>query len=268
MKFARVLVCAGVAAVLSGASFAQQTSPGFHVVACYKLRPDSAPAFRKWTADEMSKVTQGRIDDGEITNFYLLRAVFPRGEGAECDYMAVTFYPNMPHEFGPEHVDAAIKKEGLKLTSEDYVKHRDALARLTSVALFQNQAFAGEAKKGDYFRVNYMKVSDENFGDWIAFEKKVWQPLAEAMIKDGVLDSWSVNVAAMPLGNDLPYQGVTVDVFPSMDAVFAEDKQFSDRFRKVHPDMELGTTFERTNKLRSEAQVRLFVLEQLVAAAH
>jgi hypothetical protein len=266
MKFTRVLVCAGVAAVLSGASIAQQTSPGYHAVACYKLKPDSAPAFQKWTADEMSKVAQGRIDDGEITAFYLLRGVFPRGEAAECDYLVVTFFPNMPHEFGTGQVDAAIKKSGLKFTGEDYFKHRDALVRLMSVGIFQNQAFVGGAKKGDYFQVNYMKVAIENLDDWIAFEKKVWQPLAEAMVKDGREDGWSVNVAAMPFGSDMPYQGVTVDVFPSLDAAFAEDKQFVDRFKKVHPDMELGTTFERVNKLRAQAEVHLYELEEFVAA--
>jgi hypothetical protein len=146
MKFTRVLVCAGVAATLFAAStlcLAQQTSPGYHAVACYKLKTDSAPAFQKWTADEMHKIAQGRIDDGEITAFYLLRAVFSRGEAADCDYLVVTFFPNMPHEFGPEQVDAAIKKTGLKFTGEDYFKHRDALVRLMSVGIFQNEAFAG-----------------------------------------------------------------------------------------------------------------------------
>jgi hypothetical protein len=99
-----------------------------------------------------------------------------------------------------------------------------------------------------------------------------WQPLAEAMVKDGREEGWSVNVnvnvAAMPFGSDMPYQGVTVDVFPSLDAAFAEDKQFVDRFTKVHPDMELGTTFERVQKLRSQAEVHLYELEEFVAAAH
>ncbi|MGA8671478.1 MAG: hypothetical protein WB679_16455, partial [Terracidiphilus sp.] len=144
----------------------------------------------------------------------------------------------MPHEFGTEQVDAAIKKAGLKFTGEDYFKHRDALVQLMSVVIFQNQAFVGGAKKGDYFEVNYMKVSDENFDDWIAFEKKVWQPFAEAMVKDAREYGWSVNVAAMPFRSDRPYQGVTVDVYPSMEALFAEDKEFASRFRKVHPDME------------------------------
>jgi hypothetical protein len=59
-----------------------------------------------------------------------------------------------------------------------------------------------------------------------------------------------------------------VDVFPSLDAAFAEDTQFVDRFKKLHPDMELGTTFERVQKLRAQAEVQLYELEEFVAAAH
>jgi hypothetical protein len=72
----------------------------------------------------------------------------------------------------------------------------------------------------------------------------------------------------MPFGSKMPYQGVTVDVFPSMDAAFADDKQFADRFKRVHPDMELGTTFEHANKLRAQAEVHMYVLEEFVTAAH
>jgi hypothetical protein len=267
MRLTRILVSAAVGAAFSMCAMAQQPSPGFHAVACYKLKADSA-AFQKWRSDEVAKVAQGRVDNGEITQFYLLRAVFPHGEAADCDYLVVTFFPNMPHEFSTEQVDAAIKKAGLKLTGDDYFKHRDALVRLMSVAIFQNQAFVGAAKKGDYFQVNYMKVANENTDDWLTFEKKVWQPLAEAMVKDGRQDGWSVNVAAMPFGADMPYQGVTVDVFPSMEAAFGEDKQFYDRFKRVHPDMELGTTLERANKLRAQAEVHMYVLEEYVSASH
>jgi hypothetical protein len=163
-----------------------------------------------------------------------------------------------------EDLTPSLKKAGLSISAEEYTKHRDALTALKSVAVFQNQAFAGSAKKGDYFQVNYMKVPD--IGEWVAYEKKVWKPLAEALVKDGKEDGWSLNVAVLPNGSESPYQAVTVDVFPSWDAVFADDPQFADRFRKVHPDMELGTTFEQFEKLRKRASITLFELVDMVSA--
>jgi hypothetical protein len=111
-----------------------------------------------------------------------------------------------------------------------------------------------------------MKVADDNFDDWIAYEKKVWKPLAEALVKDGKQSGWSLNVQRMPAGSETPYQAVTVDVFPTMDSVFDDDPKFVDRFHSVHPGMELGTTFQQFERLRIRAQVRLFQLEDYVSA--
>jgi hypothetical protein len=248
---------------------AQQPSAGptgFHSVACFKFKADSAAEFQKFETEVVHKVAQGRIDDGELTAWYLLRSVIPQGESAECDYLIVAIYPKLPHMFSKEVLQAAITKAGLAITPEDYMSRRNAVSRLVSVAMFQNQASAGTPKKGDYFEVSYMKVAPDDISDWIDLEKKVWKPLAEAMVKDGVQDGWSVNVQVMPFGTDMPYQGVTVDVYPSMEAVFADDPQFYDRFKRVHPDMEFGTTFEHFERLRTQSMVRLYSLEDIVTA--
>jgi hypothetical protein len=266
MKVTRLFASAAISAAFCFHLLAQQPSPGFHAVACFKLKPDSAAEFRKFAADELRKVSQGRVDDGELTGWYLLRSVLPQGEAAECDYVSVSFFPQLPHLLGPEQLESAIKKAGLNITPDDYIKHRNAVSKLVSVAMFQNQASVGAPKKGDYFQVNYMNVADENLRDYIALEKNAWKPFAEALVKDGKQDAWSVNLMVMPFGSDMPYQAVTVDAFPSMDAVFSEDPQFFDRFRKVHPNMEFGTTMARFEKLRKQAQVRLFLLEDMIAA--
>jgi len=265
MKIARMLVGAVIAIAFSTVS-AQQPSPGYHSVACLKLKPDSAAEFRKFQSDVAHKVAQGRVGDGELTAWYLLRSVFPQGESTECDYLVVAMFPKMPHAFGAEQLDPAIKKAGLSITPDDYMKRRDSTVRVVTTAVYQNQASVGSPKKGDYFQVNYMKVEESNLNDWVAYEKKVWQPVAEALVKDGKEDGWSLNVRSMPFGSDLPFQGVTVDVFPSLDAVFADDPQFIERFRKVHPDMEFGTTIQHFEKLRTQALVQLYVLDDIVTA--
>lgn len=264
MRVVRLVLCAVVAMALATTIVAQQAPSGYHTVACFKVKADSGAEFHKFITDESHKVAQGRVDTGQITTWYLLRSVLPGGSSAECDYMVVTMFPGTPHLLGQQDLGAAIKKAGLSITADDYVKHRNAVSTLVSVAIFQNQAFVGSAKKGDYFQVNYMKVP--NVDDWVAYEKKVWQPLAEALVKDGKADGWSLNVRVMPNGSEQPFQAVTVDVFPSWDSIFAADPQFADRFRKVHPDRELGTTFEQFEKLRTRALIQLYELEDVITA--
>lgn len=244
----------------------QQSSPGYHTVACFKLKPDSSDAFHKYVNDEVLKIAQARVESGDLSAWYLLHSVFPQGESAECDYIIVAIYPKMPHLLTKEIVAAAIKRAGLTITADDYLKHRDAVSRLISSAIYQNQTSVGGPQKGDFFEVSYMKASQDNIEDWIDYEKKVWKPFAEQSVKDGVQHGWSVNVPVLPGGSELPYQGVTIDIFPSMDAVFAGDPHFIERFNKVHPDMDFGFAIQHFEKLRTQARIQLYQLDDIFVA--
>jgi hypothetical protein len=262
MKVARMFVGIALAVAFAATLPAQQAGGGNHTVACFKVNPDKAADYRKWEADEVHKVTQGRIDSGEINTWYLLRSVLPQGTASACDYIVVTMFPGTAHLLGPDEITAALQKAGMKITAQDYINHRNAVTTLVSVAIFQNVASVGSPKKGDYFRVNYMKVP--NIEDWVAYEKKVWLPLADASTKAGLTSGWSLNVQVLPGGADLPFQAVTVDTFSTYDAVFNNDSKLFDLFRKVHPDLEVGTTFEQFGKLRTMSSIQLYQLEDMV----
>lgn len=238
---------------------------GYHTVSCFKVKADHAADFQKWASSEMHKMAQGRVDDGEITTWFLLRSVFPQGTSADCDYLAVSIFPGAPHVLRSQELDAAIKKSGLSISAPDYINHRDAVSSLVSLGLFRNEAFVGATQKGDYFLINYLKISD--IDQWIAYEKRVWQPLAEAMIKEGLTSGWSLNVQTLPRGTDLPFDAVTVDIYPSWDAVFKDDTQFVERFKRVHPEMEVGTTSEQYDQLRTILSTNLYQLEDMVTVS-
>jgi hypothetical protein len=266
MKCPHLLLSVAIAAAFSATLFAQQAPVGYHTVACIKIKPDKGSEFRKWAAENLHKFAQSRVDGGAVSTWYLLRSVMPQGQSAECDYLTVAMYPSAPPQpAGLEGLGAALKKAGIAMTAQEYVDRRNSLTTLISQNLFQNRGFAGSSKKGDYFMVNYMKSA--NVDDYVAYEKKVWQPLAEAMDKDGVRSGWSINVQVLPSGADLPFQAVTVDVYPSWESIFKNDAQFAERFRKVHPDMELGTTFEQFEKLRTIQSTKLYSLDDFITSA-
>lgn len=250
----------------AAAQVQQQGMSGFHSAACIKVKPEKASEFRAWAASDLHKYAQSRVETGALSTWFLLRSVQPQGQSADCDYLVIAAYPGAPAEpLSPEALGDALKKAGLSMSAQQYMDRRDSLTTLVSNNLFQNRATVGAIKKGNYLVVNYMKAA--NVEDWVAFEKKVWQPVAEALTKEGETAGWSLNVQVLPGGSDLKFQGVTVDVYPSWDSVFKEDPQFAERFRKVHPDRELGTTFEQFEKLRAIVSVQLFTAVDVVTAA-
>jgi hypothetical protein len=260
-----ILVVAVAFCLPAAAQMQQQGMSGFHSVACIKVKPEKATEFRAWAASDLHKYAQSRVDTGALSTWFLLRSVQPQGQSADCDYLVIAAYPGAPAEpLSPEAFGDALKKAGLSMSAQQYMDRRDSLTTLVSNNLFQNRANLGSVKTGNYLVVNYMKAA--NVEDWVAFEKKVWQPVADALTKDGMTAGWSLNVQVLPGGSDLKFQGVTVDVYPTWDSVFKQDPQFAERFRKVHPDMELGTTFEQFEKLRTLVSVQLFTVVDVVAS--
>jgi hypothetical protein len=264
MNIPRSLLSVVLAAAFSVTLLAQQAPTGYHSVACIKVKPENASEYRTWAAEDSHKFAQAMVDSGAVTTWFRLRSVIPQGTSAECDYLIISIYPGAPPK--PLEIDemgAVLKKAGMTVSAKEFVDRRSSLTQLVSNNIFQNKILVGAAKKGDYFMVNEMKVS--NMNDYLAYEKKVWQPLAEAMAKDGVRTGWSLNVRVLPRGSDLKYQAVTVDIFPSWDAVY-KNLPFADTFKRVHPDMELGTTFETAEKLRTIVSANLYHVDDMVSS--
>lgn len=264
MRIPRLFVCAAIAAAFCTVLPAQQAPTGYHSVACVKVKPENNTEFRQWAAGDVRKLAQSRVDGGAVSSWMLLRSVIPVGKSAECDYLIVSVYPGIPPQpMGLEELDAALKKAGIAMTAQQYVDRRNSLTTLISNNLFQNRAYVGTSKKGDYYVVNYMKAS--NLEDYVAYEKKAWGPFAEAMAKQGARSGWSLNTMVFPGGSDVKFNAVTVDMYPTWDSIFA-DFNFYELWRKVHPDMEVGTTFEQYEKLRHQGDVDIYVLQDAITS--
>jgi hypothetical protein len=267
VKVPRLLVCIALTAAFSATLIAQQAPTGYHSVACIKVKPENNTEFRKWAAADVHKLAQSRVDGGAVSSWIVLRSVIPTGVSAECDYVIVTMYPgNPPQPMGLEELDAALKKAGITATAQQYVDRRASLSTLISNNMFQNQASVGSFKKGDYFVVNYMKAT--NMADYVAWEKKAWQPMAEALAKENSRSGWSLNTLVFPGGTDVKFNAVTVDVYPTWDSIFSGDFQhFRDLWTKTHPEMDFGTTFEQYDKLRHQGDVDIFVVQDYITSS-
>ncbi|HUK22967.1 MAG TPA: hypothetical protein VLV49_00205 [Terriglobales bacterium] len=265
----RSAVCLTFALALSVPSLAQMEHSGmtgYHRVACIKVSREKTKDYRAWVTSDLRKYAQAEVEAGTLSTWFLLESVEPQGKSAECDYLSIWMYPGAPPEpMSNEQVAAMLKKAGVADSAQQFLERRDSLTTLVSYNMLQNRALVGNIKTGDYLVVNYMKAADVDA--WVAFEKKIWQPVAEAMVKDGVSDGWSLNVQVLPGGSDLKFQGVTVDIYPSWDAVFKDDPQFMERFKRAHPDLEFGTTFEQFEKLRTITAIQLFSVVDMVTPA-
>ncbi len=270
MKALHTLASAVVLTALSSPLLSQPAPPttGYHQVQCIKTKPDKGVEFRKWAEGDLHKYAQALVDSGRLSSWSLIRAVTPAGSASPCDYVVVAFYPGLPPEpLGMADIGPLLKKAGLSMTAEEWVARRDSVSALVTTGLWQNHATVGSMQKGDYVVVNEPKAADVD--EWVAYEKKTWQPIAEQLSKEGLTRGWSLNVMVLPpRGSENRRNGVTVDVYPSWDAVTKSmiDPEFVNRWRKIHPDMEIGTTFEHYDKLRNNLTANLFKVDDMISA--
>jgi hypothetical protein len=270
MKGLRTFASAIALVALSSPLLSQQAPPttGFHTVQCIKVKPDKGVEFRKWAEGDLHKYGQGLVDSGRLSSWTLVRAVTPVGSASPCDYFVVGFYPGLPPEpLGMANLGPVLKKAGLSMTAEEWVARRDSVSSLVTTGLWQNYVSVGSMQKGDYIVVNEMKAVDVS--EWAAYEKSIWKPIAEQLDKEGLTRGWSVNVLMLPQrGSENRINGVTVDVYPSWDAVVKSmtDPEFVNRWRKIHPDMEFGTTFEHYDKLRNNLSANMFRVDDMISA--
>jgi len=266
MAIPRTVACAALATLFSATLVAQMstaTNTGYHTINCVKVLPGKAAEYSKFLTEDVHKVAQARVDSGAITAWLELRTVMPQGSEAECDYVLVSFYPGLPKPpLGGEALTTALHQAGLQMSGDEYNDRRNALATTVYNDITQFQVLVGAAHKGDYLVFNAMKVAD--IDEWIAYEKKVWQPIAEAQVKEGTRTAWALNVQIFPMGSKDKHLASTVDCYPTWESMFT-DPGFEPRFKKVHPDMELGTTFEHFEKLRTIESTVLYHVDDLVS---
>jgi hypothetical protein len=148
-------------------------------------------------------------------------------------------------------LDAALKKSGLATTAREYVDRRASLSDLVAAELWLNAIAVGALQKGDYVVVNHMKVP--KMAEWIAFEKKVWQPFAESMANAG---RERPEVSSLNRGR-----------VPKLGCDFKLNDGFAERFKKVHPDMDLNQTLDSFEKFRSIGSMEMLRVEDFVAPA-
>lgn len=259
----RLLLSGAVVLGVLAAGLSAQTEPtGFHTIACIKVNAGKSMEYRQFVSDYTRRMMQTSVDGGEYAGWSLLRAVLPAGNEARCDYISVIHHKGIPAPpQGPEGLETLLRKAGIRSTAADFLARRSALTTLNSQELWQSVIRIAEPEKGDYLYVNFAKVP--NLAKYIEFEKTVWQPMAEALIKEGSLRAWMVNRAVLPGGTEVKYPAVSVDVFPSWEAVF----QFGNIrpvFDRVHPGKDFDKTFADLPTIRNLAKRELYFVQEKV----
>jgi hypothetical protein len=228
-----------------------QEQPSYIRDYCVKAVPGKGAEFADMLHDITAKVMRVRIDEGHAVWGLVLSSVVPAGTAARCDFHIIYGYNGFPPEAPTaEQTTAELKKAGFDMTGAQWAAMRDRASTLVNLDIWQAVAEVGPLlEKGQYARLNYFHVKPGQEAAWLKLETTGWMPLV-ASLKDSGL-GWHLVTLAMPAGEYLHYDGLTVDTFPSWTAL-GHGVPVDAAWPKVHPDMpfadyisQVGKTVER-----------------------
>ena len=231
-----------------------QSQPFFARDTCVKVKEGKTREFEAYVQEVTVKLAKVRVDAGTIVTYTIAQAVAPVGRAARCDYHFVAGYNGFPPEApSPEQTATDMKKAGISMSREAMLTKRDELSNLVGVDVWVYRERVGTAKKGGYARINYDKVHPGMGAEWATLESTGWKQLAEAAAKE-YGTAWRVASLVMPGGANLPYNAMTVDIFPSWDAL-GKGLPTRDIWNKVHPNTDMSAHLNRLSVIRDRPRV-------------
>lgn len=246
IKLARVAGVLALGIAWNSIASAQET-PQYSRLVCVKVRDGKDAEYAAFIRETSMKLSKVRVNSGMYASVIYAQAAVPAGRSARCDYHFVFGSNGFPPEAAsPAQTEADMKKAGITMSPAAMLAKRNELSYLVSTEIWRTRAMAGNGvAKGGYARLNYYKVKPNMGPAWLNLETTGWKKLAESAAKD-MGTSWTVLTLAMPGGANLPYNALTVDGFPSWEAL---GKGIPSRtiWSKVHPEMDFTQYTDRVS---------------------
>lgn len=233
---------------------------------CVKVKPGKGADYAKRLQEVSAKLARVRVDEGRAIWWAAQRAIVPVGSEARCDYhilYASTGFP--PERLSREQISADLKKAGVGMSYEEMVGQRNELSTLVSLDIWRLVGGVGAGVKGSYVRHNLYKAKPGQTNEWVRLETESWMPVAKTYADEGSGRGWVAAVRAIPQGDDLKYNAITVDIFPTW-AALGEGIGALERWKKVHPNLDVADYLGLLDNVRTVHRRQVFQIAELIAA--
>lgn len=112
-----------------------------------------------------------------------------------------------------------------------------------------------QAAEPVYVVVEYLKVKPEDHMRYLEVEQKIWKPMHQERINQGIIASWSLYAVEFT-GTEDKYNYVAITTYN--DPKDLENPWNSEIPANVHPNMSLAEIMDRTNKVREYVHSEVF----------
>ena len=235
----------------TAAAPADPAVPRYMMVRCIKCPGGKGDAYRDYMLSTTAKSMQARANEGDINGWIFARAVIPSGEESECDFVQMNLHNGFPPPSTP--INPWFKKAGLKLDRKEWYANLGPLSKLVRVELWRGVQSAGEVRKGNYLRLDMLKVTPARQDDWKRLQGE-WLTAGQGALDQKLITAWQADELILPSGSGYRYGARRVTAFPSWTAIgqIPDDQALLRQVLKGKAPALLGREVRASELARSE----------------
>jgi hypothetical protein len=192
--------------------------PLYTMLRCIKTLPGKSDEYRQFMLDTTAKTMQLRADDGDLDTWIFARAIIPTGNESDCDYLLFNIHRGFPPERVP--IDPYFVRAKVKITRAEWYAKLGAQTKLMWMELWRGLEQAGTVEKGNFLRLDFLKVPPGAMADWTRGEGGAGgRAVQEGRIRRGDLHGWRAHELLLPAGSAHGYNAGTMDVYRDWNAI-------------------------------------------------
>lgn len=201
----------------------QKNRPIYEVI-YLKADPAQMDDYFKCETQVWARIHAQLKEQRKILDWSLWKVMSPKGTSTGYDFVIIKTLPNWKSiEEIPDYAYVFNNLEWTREERELYAKTAILRSIVKSeVYRFEGGVDNGREKTAKFAAVNFMKtISGEN-QDYFEMELKYFKPWFNIVVQNGKREGWSMLSLQFPWGEEVGYNGITVDYFNSLEQKFID----------------------------------------------
>jgi hypothetical protein len=243
---------------------AQTPQPTLYArIAFHKVTPFQEAEYEKLVRENIKPGMDARLKGGYITAWRFYKVHFRNGDET-YNYVSVVYHDSWAKTEAKETMGEMIRAGNPKVDAAAIVARLAVIRKSAGEVIYHREDFAtGKVTiPPKYAVVDFLKVRDNMYDEYVKAEREEWKPVHQAMVDENKRAGWTLWSLVMPFGAEPAHQYVTSNAFATYEQIMAGN--FNDTYKKVHPGKDPQAALTRTLKLREQVKSELWELIESV----
>lgn len=212
--------------------------------------PGQLDEFLRCETQVWTKIHTQLKEEGKILDWSLWQVMSPKGMESGYDFVIIKELPDWKSlEEAPDYARIFNSLDWSREERELYAKTSVLRSVLRSeVYRFEGGVENGREETAKFAALNFMKTAPGENNDYFEMELKFFKPWFSIVVQNGKREGWLMLSLQFPWGEEVGFNGMTIDYFNSLEQKFMDLDQ---DWEQLHWEQDLGEVVESMESRRT-----------------